>query len=301
MLLRRFFCIGEQIFLIGKKGLSHKMWILQISDLHIDNFAQGDINPDEIRKLACAEACNIVPNNEPLALVFCGDAIYKGHSHNYPSVRLFLKDMTGAFSKKVELCLCPGNHDICDNETHPFEGFNRLSWDLIKDERYLFAFDKTVVTRTILDTDFVLVNSSYHRDYTYGLVNMNHLEYALDKSKSPTKVIVVHHSLIPIDPSDKSTVANACDVLRLAVSHDVTAILHGHCHRQILITVGKNPCSLVGVGSFLFPPGSNLNNQFNLLRFDSNKITEALGLRFIADLWKSGRSKTFESTKLYVI
>lgn len=287
--------------LIGRKGLSHRMWILQISDLHIDNFAQGDINPDEIRKLACAEACNIVPNTESLALVFCGDAIYKGHSQNYPSVQLFLQNMTSAFSKKVEICLCPGNHDICSDESCHFEGFNRLAWNLIQDEECLFAFDKTVVTRTILDADFVLVNSAYHRDYTYGQVNINHLEYSLDMSKSPTKIIVVHHGLIPIDPSDKSTIANACDVLMLAVSHNVTAILQGHCHRQVMINVGKNLCSLVGVGSFLFPTGHNLNNQFNLVRFDNNKIAEAFGLRFIADLWKSGRSKGFEIKKMEVI
>lgn len=287
--------------LSGRKGLSHRMWILQISDLHIDNFAQGDISSDEIRKLACADACSIVPNNEPVTLVFCGDAIYKGHSQNYPSVQLFLQNMIGAFPEKVELCLCPGNHDICCDESYHFEGFNRLAWNLIQDEQCLFSLDKTVVTRTILDADFVLVNSAYHRDHTCGQVNINHLERALRMCKSRTKMMVVHHSLIPIDPSDKSTIANACDVLMLAVSHNVTAILQGHCHRQVLITVGKNQCSVVGVGSFLFPAGHNLNNQFNLLRFDDRNIAEAFALRFIADLSKSGRSKGFEITKMDIV
>ncbi len=287
--------------LIRRKRFSHRMWLLHISDLHIDNLAQGDINPDEIRKLACAEACNIVPNNEPLVFIFCGDSIYKGNSKNYASVRVYLRDMTSAFPNKVEFCLCPGNHDICKNETRHFEGFNRLSWDLTKDEMALFTLDKTVVVRTILDADFILVNSAYHRDHSYGLVNIDHLRKALEQSQSSTKIMVIHHGLIPFDPSDKSTIANACDVLRLAVNYNILAILHGHCHRQILITVGKNPCSLIGIGSFLFPSGSNLNNQFNLLCCKRNKITEAISLRLIADKWKDGRSKAFDVSKMDVI
>jgi len=269
------------------------MWILHLSDIHLAPGEVYKIDHDLFLKLMAEKTGEFVQTKDALVVSICGDIIYKGDSTGYNSAACFFKKMREILGSKIVFCPCPGNHDITSDTVNCFRAFNKFAWDLTNDAVINFSTEITAVCKSIGDIDMILVNSAFHGEHTYGFVELGGLEAVLKGSKSPNKIIVVHHNLIPADMNDRSTIANAYGLLQLALAHDVKAVLHGHGHMENVLLVGQKQCKLIGVGSLFFTPGDNLNNQFNLVKYENGSISEAYAYRYIADLQEGGRVGSF--------
>jgi 3',5'-cyclic AMP phosphodiesterase CpdA len=273
------------------------MWVLQISDLHLDAGALPAVDIDGIARLLRDRVVEKIGGARRLAVAFCGDATWQGRTENYATATRFFTKLRHEFPIDIDIDIfsCPGNHDICLAETNRFAPFNRFAREIATGGRQSFASDVTAHVERSPDADFILVNSAHHYDHKFGLVEIDHLDHALRESANPLKIMVIHHHLVPMDESDRSTTANAYEVLALAATHEVTAILHGHRHMQSGLLVGTRGCALLGVGSLFFPPDRNLNNQFNLLDLHSHYVSTAVTYKLIADASTHGRVEEFES------
>jgi 3',5'-cyclic AMP phosphodiesterase CpdA len=278
------------------------MWVLQVSDLHIDSEALLRVEPTRVAGLLCENVKQVVHDGEPLVVAFCGDATSRGKKSNYLRATQILRAIHAGIGTGVIFCVCPGNHDICRDEQNPFSPFNQFARQLGCPQFQSFDLNLSVYKCQILDTDFILANSAYHLDHTYGRIDVPQLDAVLRHCNGKCRILIIHHHFIPVDGrTDGSTMVNSYEVLSLAVAHKVAAILHGHRHMQSILSVGATSCSVLGVGSLFFPPDRNLNNQFNLLRFEGGRIVEAFAFRLVDDLNQAGSFGGFLRTPIGTI
>jgi len=280
------------------------VWILQVSDIHLSAAERAGV--DRGRFLAMmGEAVDATTGDRgQLVVCICGDITSKGNPAGYDLAATFFREMRVAFGPDTILCPCPGNHDIVADGAQRFDHFNRFSWSLTRDEDVFFSPERSVVRRSIGEDNasIVVVNSAHHGDYSYGLVDLDQMEAVLqDVDSKRSLVVVTHHHCIPIRVDDRSTTANACGFLELALAYNATAILHGHTHRGTILSIGKRNCTVIGVGSLFFRPAPNFNNQFNLLECEDGVVVRALAYRFIGDLRRRGREGSFDLKKLEVL
>ncbi len=276
------------------------MWVLQISDLHFTKPYPDALSTEEFLKLMRDQVAEFVPDDAALAVALCGDVTYQGNTNGYDQAGTFLQRFAERFSWDVSFWPCPGNHDVVASD-RPFNSFNRFAWTLTEEDLFTFNSDKTCVRGTAEDADMILVNSSYHRSHTYGLVHTAHLQNVLAETDKPTRLIIVHHHSIPVREDDVSAIRNSFPFLHLAARSGVTAVLHGHRHMQTILAVGQSRCKMIGVGSLLFPPSANVNNQFNLLEFASGSLRSAYHFTFVRDLGTKAGVVGFQRTQLAVI
>ena len=127
------------------------------------------------------------------------------------------------------------------------------------------------------------MNSAYHGDHKYGLIDLAGLGKALSDPIAQPLAVITHHHLVPMQDDSGSAVANSYSFLQALLLRGVRFVLHGHTHQEHGILVGKGRSALVGVGSLFRPPGENFNCQFNLLNFSRNRLT-GYRYRLIGDL-----------------
>src|SRR5258708_6033320 len=103
---------------------------------------------------------------EPKTLIVSGDITYQGSPRGYEIAARFFDELipkTGLDRKRI--VLCPGNHDIMREKA--FSGFDAFSYGVRRDN--VCTFEKNDCSAVILDDAYFLVlNSSFHRDYKYG-------------------------------------------------------------------------------------------------------------------------------------
>ncbi len=273
------------------------MWILQLSDIHLATGESYEIDHDYFLKLMNEKIKENIAPKDTIIVIICGDIIYKGDPTGYGSATNFFQKMKHIFDYNIAFCPCPGNHDITSDGVNYFNGFNRFVWDLTNELGISFSSQNTAVCKPLEDIDVILVNSAYHGDHACGLIELDDLEVVLKSSKLPSKIVITHHNSISIDRNDRSAIANAYGFLQLAVAHGVKAILHGHRHMQTILSVGKNKCRLIGVGSLFFPPEHNLNNQFNLIRYENGSM-KAYSYRYVGDRHEHGHVGSFQKERL---
>jgi len=200
----------------------------------------------------------------------------------------------------LHFCICPGNHDIDVRDKNKFSAFDRFAISLAGDSRFTFS-KRTSRSATYGNTDVIAVNTVYHGDHTYGEIDLDELCDNLKKSKAENRIIICHHHLIPVTRKNKSQVVNAYLFLQLVSEFKVSAILHGHIHMSSVLSFGEYGCRIVGVSSLLFPPISNINNQFNLLKFDGGKLSEGYNFRYIRDGIHKGQLGYFERNAIKLL
>ena len=274
------------------------MWILQLSDIHLAVKEGCKVNRADFLKLMNEKIKESVDPAHTIIVTVCGDITYKGDPRGYGPANVFFQKMKDTFDHDIVFCPCPGNHDVTSDKANYFNGFNEFVWDLTNEADISFSMQNTAVCKSLEDIDMILVNSAYHGDCTYGLVKLDDLEAALESSKSLNRIIVTHHHSISMDQDNRSAIANAYRFLQLAVAYEVKAILHGHRHMETILLVGKNKCRLIGVGSLFFRPGYNLNNQFNVIKYENGSIKEAYTYRYVGDLHEHGRVGGFHMDHL---
>lgn len=244
---------------------------MAISLLHI-----SDIHPevtDDLVRLAVSMSKSVQAHRfAPNFIVASGDLGLKGGNHILAGDFLrHLAEKLGVARSNV-VCV-PGNHDIqINNLTSPFQGYSQAVYRATGDSQ-LTSTERAWVYRCG-EAEFLLINSAHHLDHKYGMVDCDAIRTAISElSPNSTRIAVVHHHQIPIDSVDRSTIANSYELLTLLSSNNFAAVLHGHQHVSLSLKVG--PTKLIGVGTLNFPPGRNINNQFNIVELGS-RVTKFL-------------------------
>jgi predicted phosphodiesterase len=230
--------------------------ILHISDLH----AHGGNLP---RALA-DEVVEVVRDSSVSTIVVSGDFAHQGAGHEVAGRWVaYLADLLTVARENI-VC-CPGNHDLTIGTTPSFSGYTRAIADLT--HRAIRAQPDPALYYEVDGTGFLVLNTAYHLDHSYGLVLVSSVREVLANRDSDTPIVcVMHHHFIPQDQSDRSAVANAYGLLLLLAEHPVQALLHGHRHMAMTVNVGD--IHAVGAGSLSFLPETNVNNQFNVIDID---------------------------------
>lgn len=273
------------------------MWILQISDIHLGDERHFPITTTALRRLLIETLDRYVPQGSPLTVAICGDLTSRGSPGGFRLAENFFHALRDDVNRPISFCLCPGNHDIVGGDKD-FTLFNKSAHAITGRATCLFNSKRTAAVDTIGGVDFILINSAYHGDHTFGLVDLVQAEAALRSARSAQKIVIIHHNLIPVDRTDRATILNAYQMLQLAASVQATAIFHGHVHLGTYISVGRHGTALVGAGSLFFPPRSNFNNQFNLIEIRDGRALSAHRFRLVGDVTVAGRFGDFQSETL---
>jgi 3',5'-cyclic AMP phosphodiesterase CpdA len=247
--------------------------ILHISDIH-------PRPGDNVRRLA--ESIAVATDTFRIGfLVASGDLGYQGQ--NQRAAAQWLGDLADKILVPRERIICiPGNHDIdkgrLERLEDAFGGYSQALFQLLKSSER--AQVKNASRYIYDDHEFLLVNSAYHLDTTFGMVDCDGIRGLL-RDRRPnvtTRVAVVHHNPISVEKSDRSTIANAYEFLRIVSDAGYDVLLHGHQHIAMALRVGEKT-RLAGVGSVNFEPGRNINNQFNIVEVGGRVVR----FRFHAD------------------
>lgn len=264
--------------------------IVHMSDLHFLH-SNPYLQPDTALRLA-GEALIRDFQDEPLVLVISGDITTCGAVAGLHEALLSINK--NILSRLVinKTILCPGNHDIVGGDKD-FKEFNKFAFSLTGSEWQIWNEERTVAIEMYEDYCFLLVNTSAHADYNFGKVPLEALERSLDETQAKHQIVVLHHS--PISSSyGGDGLADSYEVLSLVGKKNCLALLHGHVHSNQILTIGRQPTIVSGVGSLGYTPDPNMNNQFSTYSFSGSKLVRAGIYRYL------GNNKRFELSELTV-
>ncbi len=266
------------------------MKLIQISDLHITD--KSDLNQYEsmIKKMT-ERIGDILGNDEKVYFVCCGDIVDKGCADGYLEKAKSLFDyFVGKMSTfNVEFVFVPGNHDLCKSDFCAFQNFVSI---------YNTEIDfssKSVITLFRPNCNIVLINTSHHKDWKYGSIDISELERALSTPDSKPSIVVMHHTLMSRYSNDRSAIDDAYAFLDLLDKNRVICVLHGHTHGYSNITVG-NGCQIIGVGS-LFEYMPSCNFQFSVIDVQAEKVNSVTNYRYLSDLERFQTGVLYENKR----
>jgi predicted MPP superfamily phosphohydrolase len=231
------------------------MRILHLSDIHAKLGQPLEILARGVAASLRAKA--LVPD----FVVASGDFGYQGSGTEAGAAVVSLIAKESNVSSERIVC-CPGNHEI--DGSPEFHNYRSAIATLLCDANR--AVPDPCLRYSYGGVDFLVMNSAYHRDWSYGEVDVDAIANCLSKHplKETERIAVVHHHCIPYSSKDPSQIRNAYPLLRLLDCHEFNALLHGHRHIAMSLKVGKGT-RVIGVGSLNFPPQPNISNQFNFI------------------------------------
>lgn len=256
------------------------MTILHLSDLHFGD-PKAALNREDVSHVVGSLLAKAGPD---VMLVLSGDISFKGQMQGYTEARDALQRVLEISSiPRDRIIVCPGNHDIVRSaaSASPFEAFDAWSAELRNDKRCTFSTSTCRLVRC-RDADFLVINSAYHGDIEYGLVDLSRLDAVLADMDADAahvqglpRVAVLHHHLIPFSGhGDKSTTRNAYQMLTRLIRHGFALVLHGHQHALLELGVGDGSMKLCGVGSFRYNTPGFINGA-SVYRIDELKQVSA--------------------------
>lgn len=224
------------------------MLIAQISDVHCGSM---------FRKEKLREAIKEVNKLSPDVVLVTGDLTENGLLCEFEIAAKELKRL-----KAEKTIYVSGNHDYRSTGYLLFKQF--------------FPFSQ--VTET--DDAVIIVLSSARPDRDDGEVGHRQnlwLENTLRKYKEKTKIVTIHHHIIPIPDTgaDQITIVDAGDVLRSLIKSEVNLVLCGHRHRpwrwkiedMHVVHAGSVSCEKLR-GFFC--------NSYNLIEVENKKVDAKL-------------------------
>jgi len=224
------------------------MLLVQISDVHC-----GPMFCKETFRQAVKEINTMSPD----AVLVTGDLTEDGLRSQFETATRELKKL-----KANKIIFVSGNHDYRSTGYLLFREF----------------FPFTQVTE--FDDAVILVVSSARPDRDDGEVGHRQnlwLEKTLAKYKEKTKIVAIHHHIIPVPDTgaDQITVIDAGDVLRSLVKSKANLVLCGHRHRpwkwkiedMLVVHAGSVSCEKLR-GFFC--------NSYNIITIENNKIEAKL-------------------------
>ena len=265
------------------------MKIIQLSDLHIKNDSNIDEIKNKIDKLHM-EIIKVVKNDELMIFCICGDIIDTGLSEGFEQAKEVIEYLKSKFDKyQYRIEVVPGNHDLCNKSLNEFDIFIAENCDC--DYKYN---KNSVIVSPYEDFNLILLNSSYHKNYESGEIDLRNLETKLLKEKDKDNIIVMHHTIISECKNDKSGITDAYNFINLLKKYKTSALIHGHTHGYSDITIADN-CKVIGVGPLL-KHEEDINNQFNIIDLKVSKINEVLNYRYSKDTNDFNKINTFYNT-----
>lgn len=246
------------------------MKLLHISDIHFP-YTQWN-SPMSIYKAAFDKLLDEI-HDQNLLLILGGDITTKGNTEGYKQAAVFFNEIIkNKGLQRKNILLCPGNHDI-EKSLPYFNGFDNFSYSLRQDQEFKYC-KRNHFTFDIEDCFFLVVNSAYRYDHTFGSVDVDGIRETLCKSKLDTqksRVVIVHHHLLGQFENDLSTIRNSYPFLKLLDEYNFHYILHGHQHSNMYMPLGNSKIKTIGVRTTtLTTPGYLVG--VNVYELDAEKL-----------------------------
>jgi len=180
------------------------MLLVQISDIHCGPM---------LRREQLRAAVKEINEMSPDVLLVTGDMTEDGLVSEFQKARKELKSL-----KAAKTIYISGNHDYRSTGYLLFKAF--------------FPFQQV----TEVDDTVIVVLSSARPDRDDGEVGNRQnlwLEHTLREHKDRTKIVAIHHHVIPVPDTgaDQITIVDAGDVLRSLTKCKANLVLCGHRHR----------------------------------------------------------------------
>lgn len=256
-----------------------------ISDLHINDCSEPYLKEiyhriDRMIKVILGQ----IDPMELLIVVMCGDVVDGGKKKYFKSAQKifnYIKDnikdniRDNVQKERIEFVMVPGNHDMCDNSFCAFDEFNKK---YCKDVVGIFETDSCCV-KSIENFNFILANSTYHKDYNYGKVDFD----AIEKSANPLldNILVTHHSTVSEDDNDIASIRNVSRLISVINRKNIRYHFHGHTHGTLWTRIGNEGYSL-GVGAMFFK-AEEMVSQFHLITIKGNRIVKIVNYMYLID------------------
>ncbi len=249
--------------------------ILHLSDLHFGD-AKAVLNRDDVSRVLGSLLAKAGPD---VTIVLSGDISFKGQSSGYGEANQALMPfVTDGRVARHRIIACPGNHDIVNTASaiSPFQAFDAWSAGIRHDKHCTFS-DRPCRLIKCGAVDYLVINSAYHCEHAYGLVDLKELDGVLstmghEMEPGSSRVAVLHHHLIPFSGRlDESTTRNSYQLLSRLIDFEFSLVLHGHQHALLQLDLGRLPMKLCGVGSFRYStPG--FTNGAAIIRIDGRSV-----------------------------
>jgi DNA repair exonuclease SbcCD nuclease subunit len=260
------------------------MNIVHISDLHFGN--TENVYVTSALKDAFLELIATLGVSD-LVLVISGDITFRGSEKGFKDANIFFNYII-SHSKidKTRILVCSGNHDICkdDKGNSSFNSLNNFIYSLRRDHK-LDVIKSNFSLLPIDDMCFLVINSAYHLDHKFGLIDeeiykfIENNQSKIDKYKY--KIAITHHHLLNQFKDDTSAIRNAYPFLYALDACGFNLILHGHQHTCQNMPIGKSQMLIEAARSFNFPE-KGYQNGVNHYYLKNNKLEKDV-YEFIKD------------------
>lgn len=253
--------------------------LVHLSDLH---FAADEyyLDPESAIRSAC-DAISEMHAGAEIVVAITGDITTKGRPHGYYEAARVIRSALLPRLNPRAVVVCPGNHDIASGSPR-FGTFNRFAFDVTGNANLSWTSQRPVRTVQVDEYSFVLINSAYHGDHTYGQVPMHAVREVLNGAEIHNAIVLLHHS--PISSAyGGAALTNAYELLAQVSNSRALGVLHGHIHSELVLTFGRRPTFLSGVGSLSFKPEPNMNNQFSVHVLRDGALASSTAYRYATD------------------
>lgn len=238
------------------------MNIIHLSDIHFGNPSST------FRSSLMSKELAVFINDtgdDDVVFVISGDITFKGRQEGYQEAKSFFDYLlSNSRLKNKNVIACPGNHDITESGFHEFD---KLLYGIRKDSKMNFSEQKVKIIE-FSEIVFFVVNTSYHLDSKFGLVDTDVFnENMKDKFHGKTRVAVFHHHLLNVFDKDISAIRNAYSFVKWLEKNDILYAFHGHQHVDQEYSLGSNCMKTYSARSGNFTERGYMNafNYYSLL------------------------------------
>lgn len=233
--------------------------IIHLSDLHFGD-SQALFNEDELSGALCSY---ITDNTDEPIIILSGDVTSRGQKDGYAHATTFIERLVSEGGvKRSNLLFCPGNHDIVNNS---FNEFDTFSYGARRDHEFTFS-NASYRLMESQNTILLALNSSYHLNHQFGLIDDGVFNLDLSAYQDKRKVLVFHHHVLNQFNGDTSAIRNGYDLVQFIEKNGFCLAVHGHQHTDQHYHVGKNATPVVSARSGNFNQSGYLNafNHYSL-------------------------------------
>jgi 3',5'-cyclic AMP phosphodiesterase CpdA len=237
--------------------------IIHLSDLH---FGQNRFPYDLDMLKDCLS--NFLAKFEKPKILITGDITFQAKPDGYQQATNFFNHFIEAkLIDRKDILSCPGNHDITRG-IEPFLNYDKFAYSIRKDKLNSFSNNHYQILN-VDDIQVVLLNSAYHTDHQYGLIDDSFFkEGGVDPDKFT--IIAVHHHFVGQFEADVSTIRNSYPALYFFDKIGVNLVVHGHQHCNQSLPIGNSGFNISGVRSMGFLTGT-YQNGINHICIENNE------------------------------
>lgn len=206
-------------------------------------------------------------------IIVTGDITFKGQNIGYiEAARFFSRLLKECKISSQNFIACPGNHDLGPGKGDEFKFFNDFIYSIRKDNEILFKTNSFTSLKK-QGIFFLVANSSYHLDHTFGLVDRSMIDQIknFDYANTQYRIALIHHHLLGIEKADSSTLRNAHPFLWALINGKFQLILHGHQHINMDIKFGDYGLQIKSARSTNFST-KGFNNGINHVIISEGRI-----------------------------